>query len=137
MDNNKIVDNLNFIKIYFKGFIYKIIVPKKVWIMQKRDKKNHRLRMKTRLGVRTGSKTLERESKTHPNTKVCSASKSTIRHFWSAEFSPFGLWPNSLRVTIRHTIFYLLAEGWVLIHVLHVRALFWSLLASINRDWIS
>ena len=29
MDNNKIVDNLNYIKIYFRIFIYNIIVPKK------------------------------------------------------------------------------------------------------------
>ena len=29
LDNNKIMDNLNFIKIYFKEFIHKIIVPKK------------------------------------------------------------------------------------------------------------
>ena len=34
-----------------------------------------------------------------------------IRHFWSAEwhskkakFYPCGLWPNGLRVTIRHTL---------------------------------
>ena len=38
MDNNKILDNLNFIKIYFKAFIYKIIVAKETWIIQKRDK---------------------------------------------------------------------------------------------------
>ena len=38
MDNNKIVDNLNFIKIYFRIFTYKIIVAKKSWIIQKRDK---------------------------------------------------------------------------------------------------
>ena len=59
MDNNKIVDNLNFIKIYFRVFIYKIIIPEKARIIQKRDK-NHRLRMKTRIGARTGSKNLRR-----------------------------------------------------------------------------
>ena len=38
LDNNKIVDNLNFIKIYFKIFIYVIIVAEKTWIIQKRIK---------------------------------------------------------------------------------------------------
>ena len=47
-----------------------------------------------------------------------------IRHFWSikqhskrAEFSPFGLWPNGLRVTIRHTLFDLFAKGCIRIHI--------------------
>ena len=34
-----------------------------------------------------------------------------IQHFWSAEFSCDGLWPNSLRVTIRLIIFDLFAKG--------------------------
>ena len=55
LDNNKIVDNLNFIKIYFRVFIYKIIVTENAWIIHKRDK-NYRLKMKTRLGTRTRSK---------------------------------------------------------------------------------
>ena len=38
MGNNKIVNNLNFIKIYFRVFIYKIIIAKKTLIVQKRDK---------------------------------------------------------------------------------------------------
>jgi len=38
LDNNKIVDNLNFIKFYFRIFISKIIVPEKTWIIQERDK---------------------------------------------------------------------------------------------------
>ena len=38
MDNNKIVDNLDFINIYFRVFIYKIIIAEKTWIIQKRDK---------------------------------------------------------------------------------------------------
>ena len=50
------MDNLNFIKIYFRVFIYKIIVPKKSELFGKKIKKNHRLRMKTRLGARTESK---------------------------------------------------------------------------------
>ena len=134
MDNNKIVDNLNFTKIYFRVFVYKIIIPEKAWIIQKRDK-NHRLRMKTHLGTRTGlkkkKKTLKRESKTHQNTEERSASKSTIRHFWSAKqhfkrakWSPFGLWPNSLQMTIRHTIFDLFVEGCVRICILIVHAYF-------------
>ena len=30
-------------------------------------------------------KNLKKESKMHPNTKVWSAPKSTIRHFWSVD----------------------------------------------------
>ena len=35
MGNNKIVDNLNFIKIYFRIFIYKIIVAKRPELSRK------------------------------------------------------------------------------------------------------
>ena len=62
MDNNKIVDNLNFIKINFRVFIYKIIVLKYLEL-SKKEMKNLRQRMKMRLGTRTGQKTLEEESK--------------------------------------------------------------------------
>ena len=68
LDNNKTVDNLNFIKIYFRVFIYKIIVLKYLEL-SKKEMKNHRRRMKMRLGIRT-QKTLEEESKRHSNTKV-------------------------------------------------------------------
>ena len=54
MDNNKILDNLNFIKIYFRVFIYKIIVAKETWIIQKIDKK-FRIWLKTRLSARLSS----------------------------------------------------------------------------------
>ena len=60
---------MNFIKIYFKVFIYKIIVLKYPEL-SKKEMKNHKRRMKTRLGTRTGQKTLEEESKWHPNMKV-------------------------------------------------------------------
>ena len=129
------MDNLNYIKIYFRVFIYKIIILKMYELSRKEIKnfffKNHGLRMKTRLGARTRSKNLEGESKMHSNTKVYSASKSTIWHFWSAErhfksakLVLYGLWPNALRVTIRHTLFDLFAEGWVLIHILHFGDIF-------------
>ena len=49
------MDNLNFIKIYFWVFIYKIIVLKRPELSRK-EIKNHGLRIKTRLGARTGSK---------------------------------------------------------------------------------
>ena len=98
MDNNKIVDNLNFIKIYFKIFIYKIIVLKKPKSFEKRDK-NNRQRMKTRLGARIGKKTLEEESKQHPNTKERSVSKS--------QFGTFGV-PNG---TLERPKFPLLGFG--------------------------
>ena len=47
--------------------------------------KNHKRRMKTCLGTRTGQKTLEEESKQHSDTKECSESKG--------QFSIFGV-PN-------------------------------------------
>ena len=47
-----------------------------------------------------------------------------IRHFWSAEFSCDGLWPNSLRVTIRLILFDLFAKGCVQIKILIIRAYF-------------
>ena len=56
-----------------------MIVLKKPELSRKEiiiKKKNHRRRMKTHLGARTGQKTLEGESKTHPNTEECSMSKS-------------------------------------------------------------
>ena len=67
----------------------------------------------------------------HPNMEEHSASKSTTWHFWSAEqhfkraeWSPFGLWPNSLWLTIRRTIFNLFAEGCIWIRILIVCAYF-------------
>ena len=87
---------------------------------------------------------LKKKSKMHPNTKVRSAPKSTIRHFWSAdqhfksaEFHSIGLWPNSLRVPKRHTLFDFFAKGHVPIRILLVVAYFFSIPVSINRDWIS
>ena len=54
-----------------------------------------------------------------------------ICHFWSAErqskraeFPHFGLWPNSLWVMIRHTLFNLFTKGCVQIHILIIRAYF-------------
>ena len=67
----------------------------------------------------------------HPNTEERLVSKSTILHFWSAkrhfkrvEWSPFGLWPNSFRVTIKHTVFDIFAKGCIRIRILIVRAYF-------------
>ena len=100
--------------------------------------------MKTRLSARLGLRKPKNESKTHPNMKVRLASKSTIRHFWSADrhfqsakWHLLRLWPNSLWVTIKHIIFDFLAEGRISIRILIVFAYFLSILASINRDWIS
>ena len=54
-----------------------------------------------------------------------------IQHFWSAkrhskraELPLVGLWPNSLRVTIMHTLFNLFAKGCVWIQTLIVRTYF-------------
>ena len=53
MNRNKRDDWIT--KIYFRVFTYKIIVLKKPKLSRK-EIKNHRRRMKTRLGVRTGQK---------------------------------------------------------------------------------
>ena len=82
-------------------------------------------------------KTQKRSPNSHPNTKVRSTPKSTIWHFKSAELHSFGLWPNSFRVPIRHTLFDFFAERRVPIRILPVVAYFLSISVSINRDWIS
>ena len=98
MDNNKIVDNLIFIKIYFRVFIYKIIVLKYPEL-SKNEMKNHRRRMKTRPGTRTSKKTLEEESNRHPNIRECLASKG--------QFGTFGV-PNG---TLKRLNFHVLDFG--------------------------
>ena len=82
------MDNLNFIKIYFKGFIHKIIVLKYPEL-SKKEMKNHRQRMKMHLGTRTNQKTLEEESNWHPDRKVRSESKR--------QFTTFGVPNNTLK----------------------------------------
>ena len=79
-----------------------------------------------------------------PNTKVRLVFKSTNWHFWSAnrhfqsaEWPPFGLWPNSLQVPIRHILFDFFVERRVPIRILPVVAYFLSIPVSINRDSIS
>ena len=61
--------------------------------------KNHKRMMKIRLDTRTDQKTLEEESKRHPNTKECSMSKG--------QFSTFGV-PNG---TVKGLNFPLLGFG--------------------------
>ena len=104
MDNNKVVDKVNFIKIYFRVFIYKIIVLK--WPeLSKKEMKNHRWRMKTCLGTRTGQKTLEEESKWHPNKKECLVSKG--------QYSTFRVLNGTLKVpNCHHVGFGPMAFGW-------------------------
>ena len=82
------MDNLNFIKIYFRVFIYKIIFLKYPEL-SKKEMKNQRQRMKTHLGIRTGQKTLEEESKRHPNTKVHSEPEG--------QFGTFGVLNDTLK----------------------------------------
>ena len=89
-------------------------------------------------------KRLKKESKTYSSTKVRLVSKSTIWHFWSAErhfqsaeWHLFGLWPNSLQVLIRHILFDFFAERCVLIRILLIVPYFLSILVSINGVWIS
>lgn len=66
-----------------------------------------------------------------PEHKCAFGAIRPIRHFWSAkrhskraEFSCDGLWPNGLRVMIRHTLFDHFAQGCVHIQTLIVRAYF-------------
>ena len=47
-----------------------------------------------------------------------------IRHSKRAEFSFVRLWPNDLRVMIRHTIFDFFTEGCIQIRILIVHAYF-------------
>ena len=87
---------------------------------------------------------LKKEYKTHPNMKAQLASKSAIRHFWSAEqhfqsveWHLLRLWLDSLWMTIKYILFNFLAEGCVPVRILIVFAYFLSIPTSINRDWIS
>ena len=87
--------------------------------------------MKTRLGAGIGSKNPRRTVQNAPEHGRTFGVQEPIRHFWSAkwhfkraEFPLFGLWPNALRVTIRHTIFDLFAKGCVRIRILIVCAYF-------------
>ena len=70
--------------------------------------------MKTHLGARTDKKTLEGESKFHLHTEERLVSKSPFGTFGVLNgtlTASFGLWPNRLRVTKRHTLFDLFAKG--------------------------
>ena len=58
--------------------------------------KNHRQRMKTRLGARTDQQTLEEESKRHPNAKERSESKG--------QFSTLGVLNDTLKGTNFHVL---------------------------------
>ena len=55
MDNNSIVDNLNFIKIYFRIFIYKIIVAKRPEL-SKKELKILEYELKTHLSASPSSR---------------------------------------------------------------------------------
>ena len=86
--------------------------------------------MKTRLGARASKKTLEEESKRHPNMKECSVSKG--------QFATFGVPNNSLKGSNFHVLgfgqwpssddkahpFRSFRKGCIWIHILIVRAYF-------------
>ena len=107
-------------------------------LFRKEIKKNHRQRMKTRLGARTYQKKPRREVQTAPEHEKVFGVQELMQHFWStkwhiwsakqhsrrAKFSPFGLWPNDLRVMIRHTLFDLFTKGCIQIHILIIHAYF-------------
>ena len=95
------MDNLNFIKIYFWEFIYKIIVHKKFELSRKeiiKKKKNHRLRMKTRLGARTRSKNPRKRVQNAPEHESVfgiqehhsALQKCQIGSFWALAQLPSG-----------------------------------------------
>ena len=124
------MDNLNFIKIYFRVFIYKIIVLKYPEL-SKKEMKYHRRRMKMSLSTRIGQKNPRRGVQTALEHKSAFGAIGTIRHFWSAKQHPksaelpsCGLWPNGLRVMIMHTIFDLFTKGCGRIQTLIVRTYF-------------
>ena len=100
--------------------------------------------MKTCPSARPGSRKPKKGVQNAPKHESAISTKSTIRHFWSAnlhfksaELHSFGLWPNSLQVPIRHTLFDFFVERHVSIRILPVVAYFLSITISINRDWIS
>ena len=87
--------------------------------------------MKIRLGTRTGKKNPRRGVQMAPEHERVFGVQRPIRQFWSAEwhskraeFPYFGLWPNGLRVMIRHNFFDFFAKGCVQIYILIVRAYF-------------
>ena len=64
------------------------------------------------------SKNLRRRVQNTPEHEIAFGAQEPIRHFWSAErhfksaeLASFGLWPNGLRVRIKHTHFDLFTEG--------------------------
>ena len=76
--------------------------------------------MKTRLGTKDWPKNPRRGVQTAPEHERVFGVQRAIQHFWSAErhskraeFSPCGLWPNGLQVTIKHTLFNLFVKGCV------------------------
>ena len=129
MDNNKTVDNLNFIKIYFRVFIYKIVVlkypelSKKRWKIIKKGWK--------RVRYKDWPKNLRRGVQMAPKHESAFGAIRPIRYFWSAKWHfkraecPWcGIWPNNLQVTIMHTFINLFAKGCVRIQILIVRTYF-------------
>ena len=105
MDNNKIVDNLNFIKIYFRIIIYKIIVAKKTWIIQKRDK-NLRIWIENMSKCKAQLKKTQRMSPKHTQTRKCD---------WHPRvpFGTFGVPINTFKVPNgTHLGFGLTLFGW-------------------------
>ena len=93
--------------------------------------KNHKRRMKTRLGTRTGQKTLKEESKRHPNTKERSESKGQFGTFGvlngtlkGQNFLGWALAQQPLGDDKAHPFSIFFAKGCVRIHTLIVRAYF-------------
>ena len=97
------------------------------------------------LSASLGSKNLKKmESKTHPNSKARLAPKSphfwsAERHFQSAKWHALGFWPDGIRVTLKHILFYFLAIRTCLGSYSDRLNYFFesSSLAFINRYWIS
>ena len=109
------MDNSNYIKIYFRVFIYKIIVLKMYELFRKEIKKFFFLKSWTKdentSRCKDRSKNPRRGVQNSPEHGKAFNVQEPIQHFKRAEFPPFVLWPNALRVTIRHTIFDIFAKG--------------------------
>ena len=93
---------MNFIKIYFKVFIYKIIVLKYPELSKKRDEKSQ-VEDENTSRYKDRSKNPRRRVQMAPEHESAFRAIGPIRHFWSAEwhskraeFPLCGLWPNGL-----------------------------------------
>ena len=123
------MDNLHFIKVYFRIFIYKIIVPKKTWIIQERDKILE-YGLEICLSARPGSRKPKKWVQNAPEHKSVVSTQDYhlallecwIALFWDlAQFSsgadkahPFRLFHKKTRLDSHSTFYALRAHSFTL-----------------------